>query len=340
MKLNRTSCCNIAIGRETLNSLTSGFQNIAIGTNAMNGGAPWNGIGSLCCAIQNVAIGSNAFGGSTSTQLSIAIGQGAGNYVFTPCICAAVLIGSYTANCLSNNCCNVVIGESGLYCARGTGVFNIVSIGTQALFCACDCNNTAIGNCALRCGASGAYNTAIGENGLLNSFCNCLTSIGDCAGMFNYGGKNNTFVGWCASGSDPNISNVITLGNTDIACIRSQVSTITAFSDCRDKTNICSIPVGLEFVRALRPVKFEWNQRNAPNDGKRGTNEAGFIAQELDQAVQQFNAKWLNLVNTDNPDRLEATPGRLLPILIKTAQELSERNQVLRSKIETLEKIL
>jgi hypothetical protein len=98
--------------------------------------------------------------------------------------------------------------------------------------------------------------------------------------------------------------------------------------------------VGLEFVRALRPVKFEWNQRNAPDDGKRGTNEAGFIAQELDQAVQQFNAKWLNLVNTDNPDRFEATPGRLLPILIKTAQELSERNQVLRSKIETLEKIL
>jgi hypothetical protein len=149
-------------------------------------------------------------------------------------------------------------------------------------------------------------------------------------------GNNNILLGYQAC-ADYGSANQITLGNASIACIRAQVSTITAFSDCRDKTNICSIPVGLEFVRALRPVKFEWNQRNNPNDGKRGRTEPGFIAQELDQNVERFDAQWLNLVNKDDPDRLEATIGRLLPVLTRSIQELSERNKNLRSKITALE---
>jgi hypothetical protein len=77
--------------------------------------------------------------------------------------------------------------------------------------------------------------------------------------------------------------------------------------------------------------------RNAPDDGKKGTSEAGFIAQELDQVVQDFDAEWLNLVNKENPDRWEATIGRLLPILTRAVQELAEEGEELTARVEALE---
>ncbi len=61
-----------------------------------------------------------------------------------------------------------------------------------------------------------------------------------------------------------------------------------------------------------------WRQRNV------GQKEAGFIAQELDEAQQNAGVEELmNLVLKTNPDRLEAAPGKLIPILVKAIQELS-----------------
>jgi hypothetical protein len=84
--------------------------------------------------------------------------------------------------------------------------------------------------------------------------------------------------------------------------------------------------------------------RDNPTDGKRGTDEAGFIAQELDEAVQGFDAEWLRLVSKENPYRLEATIGKLLPIAIKAIQDLSiendrlsAENQEIRDRLTALE---
>jgi hypothetical protein len=118
------------------------------------------------------------------------------------------------------------------------------------------------------------------------------------------------------------------LGNASIATIRAQVTTITALSDCRDKTNIQGIPVGLDFIKSVRPVKFTWNMRDG---AKVGVEEHGFIAQELDDVQKTHDAEWLNLVLKDNPDRLEATPGKLLPVMIKAIQELEEKVAALTS---------
>ena len=52
------------------------------------------------------------------------------------------------------------------------------------------------------------------------------------------------------------------------------------------------------------------------------TPTAGFIAQELDEAQTTANTEWLNLVLKDNPEKWEATPGNLLPIMVKAIQEL------------------
>jgi predicted RND superfamily exporter protein len=70
---------------------------------------------------------------------------------------------------------------------------------------------------------------------------------------------------------------------------------------------------------------------------KVGIPESGFIAQELDQVQQQFNAEdWLKLVLKENPDRLEATPGKLLPVLVKAMQEMAQEIDQLRTEVDSL----
>jgi hypothetical protein len=67
------------------------------------------------------------------------------------------------------------------------------------------------------------------------------------------------------------------------------------------------------------------------------TATAGFIAQELDESQQKFNADWLNLVYKSNPAKLEANYGNLIPVLVKSIQELLEEQTKLLKRIEQLE---
>lgn len=67
---------------------------------------------------------------------------------------------------------------------------------------------------------------------------------------------------------------------------------------------------------------------------------AGFIAQELDEVQIISNAEWLNLVLKENPDKLEATPGDLLPVMVKAIQELKEENDRLKEKFSRLEQFV
>jgi hypothetical protein len=121
------------------------------------------------------------------------------------------------------------------------------------------------------------------------------------------------------------------LGNASIATIRAQVTTITALSDARDKTNIETIPVGLDFIKDLKPVKFEWNMRDG---AKVGIQEGGFIAQELLATEEKFGTKeWTQIVYESNPERLEAAPGKLIPILVKAVQELSAKVEALEAQL-------
>ena len=104
------------------------------------------------------------------------------------------------------------------------------------------------------------FRSAFGDGAGCTNTTGCNnTFIGSCAGCTNTTGCNNTFLGYNAIGVNATSVNTITLGNASIATIRAQVTTITALSDCRDKTNIQGIPVGLEFIKDIRPVKFEWN---------------------------------------------------------------------------------
>jgi hypothetical protein len=94
-------------------------------------------------------------------------------------------------------------------------------------------------------------------------------------------------------------------------------------SDERDKENIEDLDWGVDFVNALRPVKFDWNRRDGSMQGKKAI---GFIAQELDLVEEQYQShEYTRLVHKDNPDQWEADPMKTYPILVKAIQELAAR---------------
>ncbi|HEY3249699.1 MAG TPA: tail fiber domain-containing protein, partial [Ignavibacteria bacterium] len=114
----------------------------------------------------------------------------------------------------------------------------------------------------------------------------------------------------------------------------------------RDKKNIKDLSLGLEFITKLKPRQFNWDKRewyegNLSDGSKMDTSyTAGFIAQEFDEVQNSENAEWLKLVLKDNPEKWEATPGNLLPVMVKAIQELNEENQKLKIKNQNLEERL
>lgn len=150
-------------------------------------------------------------------------------------------------------------------------------------------------------------------------------------------GNNNIIIGSNANSSTSTISNEITLGNNSISVLRCQASSITSLSDLRDKTDIEDIPLGLNFIDKLHPVKFVWNTRDG---SKMNSKEFGFIAQELENAEDMVGMKVPNLINNNNPDKLEASYGTLIPIMVKAIKELSELTAKQQEEIELLKQVL
>jgi len=153
-------------------------------------------------------------------------------------------------------------------------------------------------------------------------------------------------IGYNAEPSSGSATNQITLGNGSVTSLRCAVTTITALSDARDKKNIRDLPLGLDFIAKLKPRQYNWDKREWYDDNKSDGSKmqkeptAGFIAQELDEVQTKNNAEWLNLVLKNNPDKLEATPGNLLPVMVKAIQELKEENDRLKKDFVRLEQLV
>ena len=106
---------------------------------------------------------------------------------------------------------------------------------------------------------------------------------------------------------------------------------ITGASDGRDKTNICDMDIGIEFIKTIRPVTFEWNRR----DGLLvGDKSAGFIAQELLEAQQKCEiGENLDIVNTTNLNKLGVRYNNLIVVMVKAIQELNEKINKLQEEV-------
>jgi len=207
-----------------------------------------------------------------------------------------------------------------------------IAIGESALSNASDTgNNLAVGNASLDSvnGTTGNSNVAIGTGSgasITSGSNNTLVGHGSGVAVVPLTvGINNTIIGYQACTAGVNSNNSVTLGNSAITTLRCAVTTITSLSDARDKKNIEESKYGLDLVESLKPVTFEWETRDG---AKKDIKDLGFIAQDL----KEVDDDYLGLVYDENPEKLEASYGRLIPVLVKAIQELSEEVKQLKIK--------
>ena len=294
---------NAAFGIDVLKLNTTGIENVGVGFNALysnstgkdNIGIGYNTLSNNTIGNDNIGIGFEALLNNTSGGSNVALGN---------------------ATLINNN------GDNNV----GIGVNSLESNLTGS-------NNVGVGVYSLRYNSSGQNNIGIGfssfENDVSGSY---NVGVGDSAGSTLLDGSNNICIGYNAQPSTTTISNEITLGNSSITTLRCEVNTITSISDARDKKEIVSLSgeQTLNFVEKLNPVSFKWNMRNG---AKVDVPDTGFIAQELQLVQEETKMTIPNLVYDVNPDRLEASYGTLIPILVSAIKELSAKVKALEERI-------
>lgn len=325
---NTVGTANVAIGYYTLSTNTEGNNNIAIGSQAMklnttggnNVAIGWSTLYDNTVGELNVAVGYSALADNTTAKYNVAVGAYALGFNTTGY--GNIGIGFSSSGKCTTGYYNIGIGHySSYYNLTGWGN---VALGYQSLY-----NNIA------------NQNVAVGYQALTNlwdSSGNINTAIGYHAGENLVHGTNNSFLGYNADYPATTFSNMVTLGDGGVTVLRCQVTSITALSDKRDKTLIHDISLGVDFINALTPVEFNWDRRDwyenkTPDGTKIGKKDYGFIAQDLLAIQEKFNAPWLDLVLQVNSERLETSTGKLMPVVIKAIQELSNEIQMLKEKI-------
>lgn len=244
-----------------------------------------------------------------------------------------------------------------------------LAIGTRALKNATSVNNTAVGNLALQSAASncsalgvgagasttanngtfvgynagvlattGGNNTIVGAEagsqlttGQKNVFVGYRAGIGN-SGSSVTTGQNNVFIGTNGFDTVSGLSNTVILGDGSTTTLACSATTITFLSDARDKKEVETLPIGLDFVKELKPVTFIWDDRD--ENGKHGDKDSGFIAQDLKAIQEKYKlSDELKLVNeTISEDKMFASYGRLIPVLVKAIQDLSAKVEALEAK--------
>jgi hypothetical protein len=292
---------NTAAGVNALNTNTTGFNNTAIGAGTLQA----NNQGD-----SNTAVGFDALNDNTIGIANTAIGR-----IALP------------INISGDN--NTAVGVQTLF-LNTIGDDN-TAMGLNALYNTTSNDNTAIGAYALSGNTTGTSNVAVGRAANFSKVAgNNNTAIGTNALFSNTSGSNNVGIGHNCSSSDNAVSNEVNISNGTVLARFGGAATAWQFvSDVRDKTDIENLTLGLDFIAALKPRKFKWNLRNTEVD--RGKPSAGFIAQEMLQTVQAFNASYTNLIDTNDPNQYTFAQANMIPILVKAVQELSAMVKQLQS---------
>jgi hypothetical protein len=96
-------------------------------------------------------------------------------------------------------------------------------------------------------------------------------------------------------------------------------------SSRRYKQNIKDFTNGLAIIQKLRPVTFDWNQKDIKND-------IGFIAEEVYEVLP-------NIVHKNDKGEVESLDySKIVPILIATVQQLSKELAEIKSAINQVKK--
>ena len=350
----------------------TGTEAIAIGKNAE--ATATNSIaigdGADAKAQNNIAIGLNSNAGSSYAH-SIALGKSA-----TVTSSAQLMLGApngYTGALTSIRVGNTSYSPSNNYDlatkkyvddnAGGGGSGGLGNYGeVNSTGTAASANGTdaiAIGEFSQ---ASGSNDIAIGSSSLASN--NAGTAVGYDSTANGFKGSafgeraNNSHNYSVCIGSQATTSaaNQVMLGNSSISDLRCQDTSITAVSDSRDKVDVATLAIGLDFVETIEPKAFYKNNRGIYYDSDTGEfdqtgydnatkkyskKEFGFIAQDVAAALpSQYSDARVTFAEDDPLHGFNVqhfTPGDMVPILWKAVRELSAKNKALEARIEALE---
>ncbi len=286
--------------------------NTAVGCQALlgNSASATNNTGQ-----HNVAIGDSAFSNMMGGSYNVAVGSKA--MVITATGTNNVAVGFIAMRNNTSGSNNVAVGDSTLYIGNTSS--RSVALGHGALFSPTSHRNTAAGFRALYGNSGGgadSVNVAIGSFALAAIVTgNFNVAVGDSAGYSTTTASNNVMVGYKAQASagtgiaigstaSANYTNSIAIGvgcaNTAANQVRIGNSSTTSYqiysgswttwSDARLKENIADYNVGLDFIKKLRPVSY-----NYTTDGQKGIFHNGFVAQDVKSAMDALHIQFTGL---------------------------------------------
>jgi len=355
---NTTGYCNFASGDEALEYNTTGSNNIANGYNALHFNTTGtsniaNGFMALInnsTGISNSAFGYQTMHNNTVGNYNIAIGEKS-------------LIFNQTG---SNNIAN---GNKALYfnySGTGNGGYGEEANPTTTT----GWNNIGIGFHTLgQIDASlvRIYGNEIGYDNIafglvagdrIGNNCNQSAFIGPFSNVITNGTNvsNSTAIG---NGALVFQNNMMRLGNSAVTRIESQVG-LTVVSDGRYKFNVKEEVKGLDFIKKLRPVVYQYDTEkmdrewmNVEFDTMVKHNPqilkdyqkasqirySGFIAQEVEAASQALNYNFSGISKPENADgHYGLDYASFVVPLVKAVQEQQEIITTQNSKIEQANK--
>jgi hypothetical protein len=323
LNANVSGDLNTAVGHQALDTLTGGDRNTAVGREALRdlgaSGTPGNNtaVGSeagklLTTGVQNVAVGSYAMNSNLTASNNVCIGYRAGEDITSG---SNVFIGTDAAKNATGTDTSVVIGYD-----AGTSL-------------------TTAGNNVLIGSSAGDDLTTGGQNVVIGKLCDAGAA----------GAVGRVVLGYSATGATNN-SITIGYGSSDSAFVMGNTGDWYAPSDERLKEDIQDETIGLAFINDLRPRTFRWKKRkDVPEELSwkykeedleerlmNGKYNHGFVAQEVKATIENHNLKdgfgfWMQDDTEGNQQRVGGS--ELIPLLVKSIQELSEKVNELEEKL-------
>ena len=229
---------------------------------------------------------------------------------------------------------NVFFGSNAGELSSNAASSNMVAIGHQAMGAAGVQNvsqSVAIGSFAMQSPtATATSNVVIGYNAgiTLSTSNNVIIGQGASSGF-----ASCIVIG---QGAASTANNHIRIGNSQT--LATTPASWTVISDRRAKSDIKDSPLGLDFIKKLRPVSYF-----KKNDENKKT-EYGFIAQEVEASLKKVGDNNNGVIYKDPEGNYGMRYNDIIPITVKAIQEqqiliekLIKDNELLMKRLELIE---
>ena len=203
-------------------------------------------------------------------------------------------------------------------------------------------SNISAGNafCAFDSASRGGYSCGLNNSDLSFKIASSYSSI-DVNTRVYISSNGNVGIGTTAPSAKLEVNGPIKCSGLlalDTAGNMTMMGDLTSFdsvSDRRFKTNIRSITDNVDdIIMALNPCVYTWKD-DVFNQAKRGMDDVGFIAQEIEEVIPKAVSKF-NIPDSD-VEYKRIKYERIMPYIIKSLQNVIETQKTILDKLEKLE---